>query len=84
MHVCTSAVTTECVSRGMMPSSVSEGWPIIVWNTGAGQPLAIWRGSLVCWLASHLDGSTHTTVASLETEDRDFAQYVSREGFVGS
>ena len=67
-----------------MPSSVSEGWLIIVWDTGAGQPLAIWRGSLVRWLASLLDGSARTTVASLETEDRDLAQHVSREGFVGS
>lgn len=76
MHVCTSAVhflllervfglsffTTECVSQGMVPSSGSVGWPIIVcpYRDSAGQPLAIWRGSLVCWLASHLDRSTHT------------------------
>lgn len=29
-------------------------------DTGAGQPLAIWQGSLVGWLASHLDRSAHT------------------------
>lgn len=101
MHICTSAVhglwlecvfglsffTTECVSQGIVPSSGSVGWPVIVCpyrDTGAGQPLAIWRGSLVSWLASHLDCSTHTTATSLETEDCSFVQYASGKGFVES
>lgn len=101
VHVCTSAAhvlllecvfrlpfsATECVSQGMVPSSGSVGWPIIVCpyrDTGAGQPLAIWRGSLVCWLASRLDSSAHTTATSLETEDWGFVQYTSGRGFVAS
>lgn len=52
-----------CVSQGRLPSLGSVGWPVVVCpyrNTGAGQPQAIWRGSLVCWLASHAWTTAHT------------------------
>lgn len=63
------------------------GRPVIVCpyrDIDAGQPLAIWRGSLVCWLTSYLDCGTHTTTTSLESEDWGFVRYDSKRGILES
>lgn len=52
-------------SQGTVPRSGFVGWPIVVCpyrDTKPGQPLSICRESLMGWLVSRLDCSTHTTV----------------------
>lgn len=63
------------------PGAQFRNWSGPYRDTGAGQPLAIWLGSLFFRLTSYLDCGTHTTTTSLESEEGHCAQYDNRRKF---